>query len=45
VVTTAVLGAFWAIVYLRRRSSVAPVISHAGFNGLEVVRVAMGGGS
>lgn len=40
-VTTGVLGAFWAIVYLRRRSSIAPMVSHAGFNGLEVLRVAL----
>jgi membrane protease YdiL (CAAX protease family) len=40
VIITAVLGAFWAIVYLRRRSSVAPVVSHAGFNALEILRVA-----
>jgi membrane protease YdiL (CAAX protease family) len=44
VITTGVLGAFWAILYLRRRSSVAPVVSHAGFNSLEIVRVALGGG-
>jgi membrane protease YdiL (CAAX protease family) len=43
VITTGTLGAFWAIVYLRRRSSVAPVVSHAGFNTLEIVRVAMVG--
>lgn len=41
VVTTGVLGAFWAVVYLRRRSSVAPIVSHAGFNSLEVVRIAL----
>lgn len=40
-VTTGVLGAFWAIAYLRRRSSVAPMVSHAGFNALEVLRVAL----
>lgn len=40
-VTTAVLGAFWAIVYLRRRSTIAPMVSHAGFNALEVLRVAL----
>jgi len=40
-VTTGVLGAFWAIVYLRRRSSLAPIVSHAGFNALEVLRVAL----
>ena len=40
VLVTGVLGAFWAAVYLRRRSSVAPMVSHAGFNSLEVLRVA-----
>ena len=34
--TTGTLGAFWAVVYLRRRSSVAPIVSHAGFNALMV---------
>jgi len=42
-ITTGALGAFWAVMYLRRRSSVAPLVSHAGFNSLEVFRVAMGG--
>ena len=42
-VVTGALGAFWAVMYLRRRSSVAPLVSHAGFNSLEVFRVAMGG--
>jgi membrane protease YdiL (CAAX protease family) len=41
VVTTGVIGAFWAILYLWRRSSVAPIVSHAGFNALEVLRVAL----
>lgn len=40
VITTGALGAFWAVVYLRRRSSVAPIVSHAGFNTLEILRVA-----
>jgi membrane protease YdiL (CAAX protease family) len=43
VVTTGALGAFWAIVYLKRRSSVAPIVSHAGFNTLEILRVAVTG--
>lgn len=43
VVTTGVLGAFWAIVYVKRRCSLAPIISHAGFNSIEVLRVAVGG--
>ena len=43
VMTTGVLGGFWALVYLRRRSSVAPIISHSGFNSLEILRVALTG--
>jgi membrane protease YdiL (CAAX protease family) len=43
-ITTGTLGAVWAIVFLRRRSSVAPVVSHAGFNTLEILRVALVGG-
>ena len=43
VITTGLLGAFWAVLYLRRRSSVAPLVSHAGFNALEVLRVAIVG--
>jgi len=43
VITTGVLGAFWAVLYLRRRSTVAPLVSHAGFNTLEVLRVALTG--
>ena len=42
-ITTGALGAFWAGVYLRRRSSIAPIVSHAGFNSLEILRVAMVG--
>jgi membrane protease YdiL (CAAX protease family) len=42
-ITTGALGAFWAIVYLRRRSTIAPIVSHAGFNLLGVLRVAVGG--
>jgi membrane protease YdiL (CAAX protease family) len=43
VITTGALGFFWAVLYLDRRSSVAPIVSHAGFNSLEIVRVAMFG--
>ncbi len=42
-ITTGALGFFWALVYLRRRSSVAPVVSHAGFNSLEILRIALVG--
>jgi membrane protease YdiL (CAAX protease family) len=44
-ITTGTLGAFWAVLYLKRRSSVAPVVSHAGFNSLEILRVAIVGPS
>ncbi len=37
-VATAALGAFWGAVYLRRRSVAAPVVSHAGFNVLQVAQ-------
>lgn len=43
VVTTGLLGAFWAVLYLRRHSTVAPIVSHSGFNALEVLRVAIVG--
>ena len=43
VVTTGLLGAFWAVLYVRRRSTVAPIVSHAGFNAVEVLRVAVWG--
>lgn len=42
-ITTGALGAVWAVLYLRRRSSVAPLVSHAGFNSLEVLRIAIVG--
>ena len=35
---TGLLGAFWGVVYLRRRSVVAPMVSHAGFNLLQIVQ-------
>lgn len=40
-IATGALGGFWAVVYLRRRSSVAPIVSHAGFNALEILRVTL----
>lgn len=42
-IVTGVLGAFWALVYLQRRSAVAPMVSHSGFNSLEILRVAITG--
>ena len=37
------LGMFWAVVYLRRRSIVAPVISHSGFNLLQLAQFFIAG--
>jgi membrane protease YdiL (CAAX protease family) len=37
VLVTGLLGLFWGVVYLRRRSVVAPMVSHAAFNLIEVV--------
>lgn len=36
-VATATLGAFWGLVYLARRSMLAPMVSHAGFDLIEIV--------
>jgi membrane protease YdiL (CAAX protease family) len=37
VIITACLGTLWSVVYLRRRSVVAPMVSHASFNLIEVI--------
>jgi len=42
-ITTGTLGAVWAMLYLWRRSSIAPIVSHAGFNSIEVLRIAIVG--
>ena len=36
VLTTALLGAFWGWIYITRRSIVAPMVSHSGFNAAEI---------
>ena len=38
-IATGFLGIFWGLVYLRRRSIVAPMVSHAGFNLAQVAKV------
>ena len=38
VIATGLLGAFWAVVYLARRSALAPMVSHAGFNLLQLAQ-------
>ena len=37
VVATSLLGAFWGVVYLKRRSVVAPIVCHAIFNLTEIM--------
>ena len=37
-IITGLLGAFWGATYLVRRSIIAPVVSHSGFNVVEIVR-------
>ena len=36
-IATAALGLFWGVLYLWRRSAIAPAVSHAGFNLLQVI--------
>lgn len=40
-IVTGLLGLAWGGLYLRRRSAVAPMVSHAGFNAMEIVRFVM----
>ncbi len=37
-IATGLLGAYWGVVYLRRRSLIAPMVSHAGFDLLQIVQ-------
>jgi CAAX protease family protein len=36
-IATGLLGALWGLVYLRRGSSIAPMVGHAGFDLLQIV--------
>ena len=38
VIATAWLGAFWAVVYLVRRSVIASIVSHSGFNLMQLAQ-------
>jgi CAAX protease family protein len=38
-----VLGLFWGLIYLRRRSAVAPMVSHAGFDVAEILLKSLSG--
>jgi membrane protease YdiL (CAAX protease family) len=37
-IATGALGAFWGLIYLQRRSVVAPMVSHAGFDLLQILQ-------
>jgi uncharacterized protein len=41
-IATGLLGAFWGVVYLRRRSVAAPMVSHAGFDLLQILQAFAG---
>ena len=43
-IATGLLGAFWGVVYLRRRSCAAPIVSHAGFDLLQILPFLAGRG-
>lgn len=42
-IATGLLGAFWGVIYLRRRSMIAPMVSHAGFDLLQIVQSLVAG--
>ena len=42
-IATGLLGAFWGVTYLRRRSCIAPLVSHAGFDLLQVLQFMVAG--
>ena len=37
-IATGLLGLYWGIVYVRRRSCIGPIVSHAGFNLIELLQ-------
>ena len=41
-IATGVLGAFWGVIYLRRRSCIAPIVSHAGFDLIQIIQYMVG---
>jgi membrane protease YdiL (CAAX protease family) len=36
-IAVGILGAIWGLIYIRRRSVVAPMVSHAGFDASQVL--------
>jgi len=41
---TAILGAYWGAIFLRRRSIIGPMVGHAGFNLAQVFKFVFWGG-
>ena len=37
-IATGLLGLYWGVIYVRRRSCIAPMVSHSGFNLIEVLQ-------
>jgi len=37
-IATGLLGLTWGWIYLRRRSAVAPIVSHAGYNAAQILQ-------
>jgi membrane protease YdiL (CAAX protease family) len=37
-IATGLLGLYWGVIYIRRRSCIAPMVSHAGFNLIELLQ-------
>ena len=42
-IATGMLGLYWGVVYLRRRSCIASMVSHSGFNLIELLQYFVGG--
>jgi membrane protease YdiL (CAAX protease family) len=40
-IATALLGLTWGWMYLRRRSAVAPIVSHAGYNAVQILQATL----
>jgi len=40
-VAICLLGLFWGIVYIRRRSAIVPMVNHASFNAAQVLQVVL----
>jgi membrane protease YdiL (CAAX protease family) len=41
-IATGLLGLLWGVVYVRRQSAVAPMVSHAGFDLLQIAQFLIG---